>query len=135
MKKVFCFMFVLFVLLAMAGCGQNQADHNSILGSWEAETELSILGVSVSDDEENQTADMVYCFEFYEDGAGKSSIIIDEKYAEDIRNMNASFTYILDGDKLELTHEDGNTQVFTVSFSGENLILDGRAHMELVRKK
>lgn len=135
MKKVLCFLFVLSFLLIIVGCGQKQASHNSIFGSWEAEIQMSIIGVSVPDDEGNHTADMIYRFEFYEDGTGKSSIIVDKKYTDRIPNIKESFTYILDGDKLELTHEDGNIQKFTVSFSDENLILDGRAHMELVRKK
>lgn len=133
MKKAISFMFVLLFLMAIAGCGQNRAD-NSIFGTWEAETEVSILGISVSDDAENQTVDAIYRFEFYEDGTGKSSIIVDEAYADQFPNTNVSFTYALDGDKLTLTHEGGNIQAFTVSFSGDNLILDGRARLELIRK-
>ena len=135
MKEMIHFVLVLSFLLTITGCGLTQTDRNSVLGSWEAEIQMSIIGVSVPDDEGNHTADMIYRFEFYEDGTGKSSIIVDEKYTDRIPNIKESFTYILDGDKLELTHEDGNIQKFTVSFSDENLILDGRAHMELVRKK
>ena len=133
MKKVFYFVFVSFLLLTIASCGQNQANNNPILGYWEAETTMSLLGVPESDDEENQTIDMIYGFEFCKDGTGKNNIIVDEQYADHISNI--SFTYILDGDKLELTHEDGKKQAFTVSFSGENLILDGRVHIELIPKR
>ncbi len=119
----------------MVGCGQKQTDHDSVLGYWEAETKMSVLGISLPDDEGEHTADVIYCFEFYEDGTGKNSIIVDEKYADLISDVNESFTYTLDGEKLEITHENGNIQAFTISFSGENLILDGRAHMELVRKR
>ena len=99
------------------------------------ETELSVLGVSFSNGAENQTADVIYRYEFKEDGTGKNSIIIDEKYAYRIPDMNVNFTYTQDGNNLEITHEDGNTQIFTVSFSEDKLILDGRAHLELVPRK
>lgn len=135
MKKALCFMLVFVSLLAIVGCSQNQADRNPILGSWEMETKMSVLGVSIPDDEGNQTVDGIYRLEFNEDGTGKNSIIIDEKDADRIPNTNVNFTYTQDGNKLEFIREDGNIQVFTVSFSGDKLILDGRARLELIRKK
>jgi len=132
MKKFIAIMLALFCL---AGCTQNKADENSILGSWEAESKMSIIGISMPIEAENQTIDMIYHFEFLENETGKSKIIVDEKYADYIQNVEDNFTYTLDKDKLELTYENGNTQVFTVSFSDGNLILDGRVHLEFVRKK
>lgn len=133
MKKRTLFAFVLICVLAMAGCGQ--ARRNSILGSWEAETEMSILGVSVADDEGAQSVAAIYCFDFFEDGTGASSILADPKYADRIPNTNVDFTYMLDGDKLTITYENGNTEIFTISFLDEKLILNGRASIELVPKK
>ena len=107
MKKAVYFMCVLLLLLSITGCSQKQVNHNAILGSWETETEMSLLGVSESV-EENQTIDVIYNFEFREDGTGETGIIVDEQYVGYISNKNAGFTYILDGDSLELTYEDGN---------------------------
>ena len=134
MKKRTLFAFVLICALAMAGCGKGQAGRHSILGSWEAKTEMSILGVSVADEEGPQSAEVLYRFDFFADGTGDSSIVPDGKYADRIPGTNAGFTYTLDGDKLTLTYENGNTEIFTVSFRDGKLILDGRAHLELVPK-
>ena len=131
MKK---FIAIILALFCLAGCGQNKVDENPILGSWEAESEMSIIGVSILNMEINQTIDMIWCFEFLEDETGKSTIIVDEEYGKYIPNMSESFQYKLDGDKLELIYEKGNTQTFTVSFADEKLILDGRTRLELVRK-
>lgn len=134
MKKLTVFVLILMYALAMVGCSQNQVNRDSVFGSWEAEAEISILGVSV-DDEETQSVDAIYYFDFFEDGTGESSIIVDGKYAELVPNTNESFTYTLDGDKLTLTYENGNVKKFTVSFWDEKMILDGRARIELVPKK
>ena len=134
MKRLAAFILVLMLGLSMIGCGQDPDKQNSVLGSWEAETEISILGVSASDDAP-QSVPAVYCFDFSEDGTGEQRVIVDEEYAERFRDMNTSFTYVLDGDKLTLTHENGNTDKFTVAFSESKLILDGRACIELTPKK
>ena len=134
MKKVSCIVLVLCVLLAVVLWSQSRGNRNSILGSWETEMQVSVLGVSGPDGRE-QTAEVLYCFAFYEDGTGRRNITAREEYADRIPDIEESFTYLLEGDILTLTQENGNTQVFTVSFSGQNLILDGRTHMELVRKK
>ena len=135
MKKMFWFVAILSAaLLAMSGCGRYKSVESLIPGVWETESELSIIGIFV-DGAEDQTAEMVYRLAFQEDGTGKNSIIVDAKYAGSIPDVNAEFTYMIDGDQLELTYEDGSIQRFTVSISGENLILDGRAHLELVRQK
>lgn len=135
MKKLTVFILVLMYALAMVSCGQNQANRNSVLGSWEAEIEISMIGVSAGDDKGPQNADAIYYFDFFEDGTGESSIILGGKYAEHIPKTNENFTYILDGDKLTLTYENGNVQKFTISFVEEKLILDGRARIELAPKK
>ena len=135
MKKWILFAFAMVYAFAMAGCSQNQADQDSVFGSWEAEMELSVLGVSAAEEEGKKTAAAMYCFDFFEDGTGESRIILDEKYAGHIPNTKEHFTYVLDGDKLTLTYETGRVQEFTVSFSDGKLILDGRARIELVPQK
>ncbi len=134
MKKVLCFVLVIFSLISLVGCNQ-QVEKQSVAGSWEAQAELSVLGIDIPDSDEKQTVDMLYSFDFNEDGTGKSSILVDEKYKTFVPDTNSDFTYTFDGEKLELKHEDGKTQVFTVSFSEGKLILDGRSHIELVPKK
>ena len=134
MKKTISFLLVI-LLATITGCGQKTADKNTILGSWETKIAASILGVSMPDNEEAQSADATYCFDFSEDGSGTSSITLDAAYAEQFRNTQENFTYTLDGEQLTLTFENGNTQVFTVSFSDGKLILDGRARLELMRTK
>jgi hypothetical protein len=133
MKKVIFTLSILLFMLGISGCGENKTDYEPILGSWEAEMQISVLGISPPA-VEGQTADATYRLEFYEDGTGKSAIISKE-YADHISDIETNFTYSLDGEKLELTHENGSIQSFSVSFSDEKLILDGRAHIELVRIK
>lgn len=135
MKKLTVFVLVLMYALAMVGCDQNQNNRDYIFGSWEAEIEMSILGVSVADEEGPQSTYAIYNFDFFEDGTGESGIIVDRKYAEYIADTNESFTYILDGNKLTLTYDNGKVEKFTVSFLDEKLILDGRSHIELSPKK
>ena len=135
MKKTISFLLVILLLAAITGCGEKTAAQKTIVGSWETKIAASILGVSVPDNEEAQSTDATYCFNFSEDGSGTSSITLDAAYAEQIRNTQENFTYTLDGEQLTLTFENGNTQVFTVSFSDGKLILDGRARLELMRTK
>ena len=134
MKKIIFTLSILLFMLGISGCGENMTDYEPILGSWEAEIQMSVLGITIPASEE-QTADATYRLEFYEDGTGKSAIIVSEGYTDHISDIETTFTYSLDGEKLELTHENGSNQSFSVSFSDELLILDGRAHIELVRIK
>ena len=135
MKRLTALVLALICVLGLVGCDQNQNNRDYIFGSWEAEIEMSILGVSVADEEGPQSTYAICIFDFFEDGTGESGIIVDRKYAENIADTNESFTYILDGDKLTLTYDDGKVENFTVSFLDEKLILDGRAHIELSPKK
>jgi len=132
MKKVIFTMSILLFMLGMSSCSEDLTDRDPILGSWEAEIQMSILGISIPAVEE-QTADAIYHLEFYKDGTGKSAIIVSGEYADQIPNIETDFTYSHDDGKLELTQENGSIQSFSVSFSDEILILDGRAHIELVR--
>ena len=135
MKKMFSVVLVVLSLLSIAACGKNKTEAESLVGAWEAESELSVLGIALPDADEKQTVDMVYRFEFNEDGTGERQIIVDEKYSKYVQDVNASFNYSYDGDKLELTYDDGTIQAFSVTFSDEKLILDGRARIELSRTK
>ena len=141
MKKALCLMLVLFSLLALVGCNRSQAERNSILGCWETEIDVSVLGLSLSNEAENQTITATYELEFYEDGTGKCSVTFDEASAAqipnlpNISNINTSLTYTYNGSTLEIKPENENAQTFSVSFSGEKLLLDGRAPLELTRKK
>lgn len=135
MKKLTLFVFVLMYALSMFGCGQNQANRDTVFGSWEAEIEISILGVSLADEEGPQSAYAVYSIDFFEDGTGECNTVVSGKYAEHIQNTKESFTYILNGDQLTLTYESGKAEKFTVSFLNEKLILDGRSRIELIQKK
>ena len=134
MKKVIFTLSILLFMLGISGCGENTTDHDAILGSWEAEIQMSVLGISIPAGEEPIT-DATYHLEFYEDGTGKSAISVSGEFADHISDIETNFTYSLEGEKLELTHENGSIQSFSVSFSDKMLILDGRAHIELVRKK
>ena len=141
MKKVFCLILALLFLLAITGCNHNRAERNAILGCWETEIDMSVLGLSLSNEEENQTITATYELEFYEDGTGKCSVTFDEASAAqipnlpNISNVNTSLTYTYNGSTLEIKSENENAQTFSVSFSGEKLLLDGRSHLELTRKK
>ena len=122
MKKLLCIVFAVCVLLTVAGCGRGEK--NPVLGAWEAETQISILGVSG-----NQTVDAVYRFEFFGDGTGKSQIDADSN----LPDPAGAFTYVLEEDQLVLTFENGMTQTFAVTFGENTMTLEGRANLDLVR--
>ena len=123
MKKFFCFGLVLCVLLAAAGCAREE---NPIVGEWEAEVQVSVLGV----EEENRTLPAVYRFAFRADGTGESGV-----EAAGQPSVKESFAYTQVENALELTYESGLVQTYAMSFSGEKLILDGRVKLELNRVK
>ena len=135
MKKVFCLILALLFLLAITGCNRNQAERNAILGCWETEIDMSVLGNYLSTIEDNQVITATYELEFYEDGTGNCRITFDEEFADQLPNVNTALTYTYSGSTLEITPENENAQTFSVSFSGEKLLLDGRSHLELTRKK
>ena len=53
---------------------------------------------------------------------GKWLTIVDEQYAECVDDMDIVFTYMLDGDNLEMIRENGNAMPYIISFDGDNLI-------------
>lgn len=132
MKKIVCLSLVLLLVLSMAACGQSEK--NPILGAWEMQTQVQILGV-LQDTPQGQTIDAVTRFEFNEDGTGKWLTIVDQQYAQFVPDADVSFNYTLDGDKLVLSRESGQVNQFTVSFADNKLILDGRVPMELSKVK
>ena len=134
MKKAISMVLVILLLLTFYGCTQTKPGQNTILGIWEIETDLSILGLLQEDAEKGQTVAAMYRFEFLDDGSGKATITVVEPDIEQNLDSVWHFDYKLTGEKLELFYEHGSTQVFTISFSEGNLIMDGRVRMELVRK-
>ena len=70
MKKALCLMLVLFSLLALVGCNRSQAERNSILGCWETEIDVSVLGLSLSNEAENQAITATSCMYVWEKTQG-----------------------------------------------------------------
>ena len=133
MRKMLYLILTFTLLLTFTGCNHKKDDPNPLLGAWEAETELSILGVSTFSEESGHTVPAIYRFTFLADGTGTSNIVILQNDSDHIPDTSTNFTYTLSENTLEILYEGGNAQTFTVTFSGENLILDGRARIELTK--
>ena len=133
MKKIICLSLVFMLVLSMAACGQNEK--NPIWGSWECPTEIQVFGELPEGVNQGQTIEAVYRFEFNEDGTGKWLTVVDEQFVQFVPDADVSFSYSLEGDKLELNREDGRVHQFTVSFADNKMNLDGRVPMELTRAK
>lgn len=134
MKRAIRFLIVLCMLPVLCSCSRQITDRDTIIGSWEADIRLSVLGISVSADKE-QTAEAIYRLELQEDGTGRSSITVSSECTDPIPDIETDLTFSYNDGKLELTHENGSILSFSVSFSEDKLILDGRTHIELVRIK
>lgn len=102
---------------------------SKIIGVWEKTTEAVAIGDVPAEYEpsegETVTFETTDTFEFREDKTGTWTTTFDEQHSS--LNGSIDFTYILEGDQLILTYDKSTTTIiFTVSFSGEQLLLDGR---------
>lgn len=100
-------------------------------GAWECDADISIIGAEDIDQEELKNAFASIYFEFSEDGTGRWITQVKEQYEDVVPSTDIAFTYVLDGDRLDIVQENGTKDSFVISFTGDNLIMDGRTHMEL----
>ena len=121
MKKAVFAVLLLFLFFTVAGCS-----NGDIVGVWEAEMEISVLGLDKAD-----SAASVLRFTFFEDGTGsQEQIIIDGTYPDIIR----TFRYELDGSTLTLNYEDLQTEVFSIMFDSTSLQMDSnRINYQLMK--
>lgn len=102
-----------------------------LVGAWGCETDISIIGAEDVDQGEMKNASASIFFEFSADGTGRWMTTAEEQYEDVVPSTDIAFTYVLDGDQLEITQDNGTKDSFVISFIGDNLIMDGRTHMEL----
>lgn len=124
MKRIICCIFAAILLVSLAGCSAN----GNIVGTWEQEMEVSILGEGV----ELATSAPALCrFTFREDGTGlQEHILQDESYPDAARE----FTWQLEGDSLTLEYVENHTEVFSVVLAKTSLKLENRrGSYDLVR--
>lgn len=91
----------------------------------------SIIGAEDIDQEELKNASTSIYVEFSGDGTGRWITQVEEQYEDVVPSTDIAFTYVLDGERLDIVQENGTKDSFVISFTGDNLIMDGRTHMEL----
>ena len=120
MKKLV--LLILAAALLLAGCGKEE----TLVGIWEQEITVSVLGV------EGQTeAESIVRFTFREDGTGtQEQMILDGSHPDAVRD----FSWVLEKKTLTLDYGEGQTAVFTAIVEQEVLKLENhRGSYELKR--
>jgi len=109
------------LLCLLTGCGKE----TSIEGTWEQEISLSVLGVGV---EERTQVAAVQRFQFNPDGTGLMTV----DAGENLPVSEATFQYVLEGDCLVLTWEEGGSESFSVARTEGSLRLNSsRVELDL----
>ncbi len=123
MRRLIC---VLLMLLLLTGCTSS----NPIVGTWEAEITVAVLGM----DQEGHEASAVTRFTFRKDGTGSwGTSITDGSHPETVRE----FLYTLEENHLILTYqEDIASTEFIATLNGDMLTLESnRGSFQLTRTK
>ena len=107
---------MLFSLLS--GCGAR----SKLIGTWEAHTEASILGISI---DIPLIGNSVIVFSFEKDGTG----VMTSEFGT--FSGKRAYTYTVAEDKLTLTYESGSVEEYTFVVEKDVLKLDGRVDLEL----
>ena len=122
MKRFLCGILMAVFLFSLTACG----DASGIIGSWEQEMEISILGL-----DDQTTAASILRFTFRDDGTGTQEQIIRDGSHPDI---SRGFTYQLEGDKLILDYGDGQREEYSVVMDASILKMENdRGKFELKR--
>ena len=118
-RKIALLLLVSVLLFGLvAGCGAQ----SKLVGTWEAETETSILGVSI---EIPFVSDSVISFSFEKDGTGAMTTQMGST------STSREYTYAVEEDKLTLTYDSGSVEEYTFAVEKDVLKLDGRVDLEL----
>ena len=122
MKRFLCGILMAVFLFSLTACG----DASGIIGSWEQEMEISILGL-----DDQTTAASILRFTFRDDGTGTQEQIIRDGSHPDI---SRGFTYQLEGEKLILDYGDGQREEYSVVMDASILKMENdRGKFELKR--
>ena len=116
-RKIALLLIAVMLFGLVAGCGAQ----SKLVGTWEAETQASVLGFDIS------TGSVSFSFE--KDGTGTMS----GELGSTGLSSNSDFTYTVEKDQLTLTFESGNTEVFTFVVEKDVLKLDGSTDFELTK--
>lgn len=116
MKRCLYFALLVTFLISLTACGGK----TDIVGTWEQETEIAILGEGI---EKATTAASSHRFTFREDGTGiQEHIVADGSYPNAVRE----FHWQLEGDTLTLVYAENQTEEFTAVLSKTSLKLENR---------
>ena len=113
------------VLVLLAGCGGKSSGEKALIGTWEGQTEMSVLGEGV---ENPETVTGTVSFTFDEEKNGILELDVGGNYAA----ISQNFTYTVEKDKLTLQLPD-QTMEYTFVLDGDALGLHGRANFDLKR--
>jgi len=124
MKRLICYLLVVPILLSLCAC----SGKTGIVGIWEQEMEISILGEGV---DSPTSAVSLLRFTFREDGTGtQEHIMMEEAYPSAVRE----FAWQLEEDTLTLDFEGDHTEQFAVATSQTSLKLENsRGKYDLTR--
>ena len=122
-RAMVCILAAL-VLFCLGGCGAK----DSIVGTWEAPVEMSVLGVGV---ESPQMVTSTVRFTFLEDGSGS----MDVEAGEEFPAAQRPFQYSTEGDQITLEYAEGaSADVFTFTLKGDALsLVNQRGSFDLTR--
>ena len=122
-RKLALLLLITVLLFGMvAGCGAR----SKLVGTWAAETETTILGVSI---EIPFVSDTVISFSFEKDGTGAMTT----DFGSSLPTTNRAYTYAVEDDQLTLTYESGSVEEYTFIVEKDVLKLKGRVDLELNR--
>ena len=110
---------ILVLALLLCACG-SAAKEPSLVGTWEGEMEVSILGQAAQDGPVSETATTRLTFR--EDGTCLWETSLPEPYPSTAQAYN----YAVEGDSLTLGIENGREETIPFSVSGDSLQLGGR---------
>ena len=119
-KIVALLLSTVLLVVLLAGCGAQ----SKLVGTWEAKSEASILGVSI---EIPFISDGVISFSFEKDGTGAMTT----DFGSSVPTVSRAYTYTVEEDQLTLTYESGSVEEYTFTVEKDVLKLDGRVDLEL----
>ena len=112
-------VFAALLALLLCACG-SAAKEPSVVGTWEGEMVVSVLGLAAQDSPVSETA--TTRMTFHEDGTCLWETSLPEPYPSTAQEYN----YTAEGDVLTLGMENGREETVPFSLAGDTLRLGGR---------
>ena len=119
-RKIALLLIAAMLFGLLAGCSAQ----SKLIGTWETQTEVSILGVSI---DIPFIDNCTVSFSFEKDGTGSRT----SEFGSSLPSISQAYTYSVEDGTLTLTYESGNTEEYTFTVEKDVLILDGRVDLEL----